>query len=146
MHSFISAPSTQLSQRLGIVIYRSRLTRERGVPDGSVALGRPWHPTTTFPDGRYADPEAVGYAVFIDCRMDAHIHPQRWTTMNGTARDGSKTAVFRPQDSRFADVGSRGPAAPKVDIGMAWSEKLGIDEIKALFFAGWSARERMSLK
>jgi pectinesterase len=146
IHSFIAAPSTPLTQRFGIVINRSHLTRERGVPDGVVALGRPWHPTTNFADGRYADPDAVGYALYIDCRMDAHIHPERWTTMNGTARDGSKTAVFRPQDSRFAEVGSRGAAVHKADIGMSWTERLSIDEIKALFFGGWSERDRDSLR
>lgn len=136
--SFIVAPSTQLSQPIGIVIYRSRLVREAGVPDGGVALGRPWHPTTVFPDGRYADPNAVGQASFIDCFMDAHIHPDHWTSMNGTARDGTKTAVFRAQDSRFYETGSYGPGAPHKDIGMKWSDPMPIDKVRKLFFEGWS--------
>ncbi len=136
-HSFITAPSTQLSQPIGIVIYRSKLTREAGVPDASVALGRPWHPTTTFADGRYADPNAVGQASFIDCFMDRHIHPDHWTTMNGTARDGSKTAVFKPQDSRFYETGSHGPGARHNDIGITWIGGTGIDSVRRVFFAGW---------
>ena len=71
MQSIVAAPSTPLAQAIGIVVYRSRLTREPGVPDGTVALGRPWHPTRNFPDGRYADPGAVGQASYIDCYMDA---------------------------------------------------------------------------
>jgi pectinesterase len=139
--SFIVAPSTQLSQPMGIVIYRSRLTREPGVPDGSVGLGRPWHPTTTFPDGRYADPRAVGQASFIDCHMDAHIHPEHWASMNGTARDGSKSDVFLPQDSRFAESGSSGPGARGVDLGIKWKDAPGIEQFKTLFFEGWSIRQ-----
>ncbi|WP_083811422.1 pectinesterase family protein [Asticcacaulis biprosthecium] len=136
-HSFIAAPSTQLTQAMGIVIYRSRLMREPGVPDASVALGRPWHPTTTFADGRYADPNAVGQASFLDCWMDAHIHPDHWTVMNGTARDGTKTAVFRPQDSRFFEMGSQGPGARHNDIGIVWQGGLGIDAVRKAFFEGW---------
>ncbi|MHA6723917.1 pectinesterase family protein [Sphingomonas sp. RS2018] len=133
--SFIAAPSTPLSQPIGIVVYRSRLTREAGVADGSIALARPWHPTTTFADGRYADPKAVGHALFIDCTMDAHIHPDGWTSMNGTARDGTKTAVFRPQDARFAERGSRGPGARRRDIGMPRIAVPGIAAIRAAFAA-----------
>jgi pectinesterase len=141
-HSFVAAPSTPLSQRMGIVIYRSRLTREAGVPDNSVALGRPWHPTTRFADGRYADPNAVGQASFIDCFMDAHIHSDHWTSMNGTARDGTKTAVFRPQDSRFSESGSYGPGARHADIGITWADPIGLRDIEAAMFDGWPEAAR----
>lgn len=139
--SFIAAPSTQLSQAHGIVIYRSRLTREAGVPDGAVALARPWHPTTRFADGRYADPAAVGQAIFIDCFMDRHIHPDHWTTMNGTARSGTVTDVFRPQDSRFWETGSHGPGAKVRDIGMKWRETADIAEIRRDILAGWDLQD-----
>lgn len=136
--SIIAAPSTPSSQPMGIVIYRSRLTREPGVPDGAVALARPWHPTRNFPDGRYADPDAVGQASFIDCHMDAHILPEHWTSMPGTARDGSKTHVFTPQqDARFFESGSRGPGARKVDIGMRWDAALTIADIRRVFLQDW---------
>ena len=137
--SFVTAPSTPLAQEIGIVIYRSRLTREAGVPDGSVALGRPWHPTTTFADGRYADPNAVGQASFIDDYMDAHIRNDHWTEMGGTARDGSKTAKFQPQDSRFFESGSSGPGGAHSDIGIKWTGKPDIGHIHAVFFDGWTA-------
>ncbi|PNU06691.1 pectinesterase family protein [Novosphingobium guangzhouense] len=135
--SFIAAPSTLLSQPYGIVVYRSRLTREAGVPDGAVALARPWHPTTRFPDGRYANPSAVGSALFIDCFMDRHIHPEHWTTMNGTARDGTMTDVFRPQDSRFWESGSNGPGSKARDIGMTWRETAGIVAIRRELLGDW---------
>lgn len=141
-HSFVIAPSTPLSQRMGIVVYRSRLTREAGVPDNAVALGRPWHPTKRFADGRYADPNAVGQASFIDCFMDAHIHQDHWASMGGTARDGSKTAVFRPQDSRFSESGSYGPGARHTEIGITWADPVTIRDVAALF-EGWPEAQKL---
>lgn len=134
---FIAAPSTPLSQAHGIVFHRARLTREAGVPDGAVALARPWHPTTKLADGRYADPSAVGQVSFIDCFMDRHIHPDHWTTMNGTARDGTMTAVFRPQDSRFHETGSHGPGAKARDIGMPAAPPAAIEQVRKDIMAGW---------
>nr|WP_231635682.1 pectinesterase family protein [Novosphingobium sp. ST904] len=134
--SFVAAPSTPLSQAHGIVFHRCRLTRETGVPDHAVALARPWHPTTRFADGRYADPQAVGQALFVDCFMDRHIHPDHWTEMNGTARDGTMTQVFRAQDSRFAELSSSGPGAPARDIGMRWKSPMGIAAIRREIMAG----------
>ncbi|WP_423140715.1 pectinesterase family protein [Parablastomonas sp. CN1-191] len=135
--SFLLAPSTQLSQPFGIVVHRSRLTREAGVPDASVALARPWHPTSRFADGRYADPAAVGQALFIDCWMDRHIGPRHWTSMQGTARDGTKTAIFTPQTSRFWETNAKGPGARHEDIGMSWRPALSWPQMRARFFAGW---------
>lgn len=132
-HSFVAAPSTPLSQSTGLVIYRSRLTREAGVPDASVALARPWHPTKRFADGRYADPEAVGHALFVDCHMDAHIHPDHWAPMNGTSMDGTMSTVFRPQDARFAERGSTGPGAASKPIGMTWSDARSLQDIRQEF-------------
>ena len=138
--SFVAAPSTLVDQPVGIVFYRSRLTREAGVPDTSVALARPWHPTTRFSDGRYANPRAVGQASFIDCFMDAHIAPDHWASMNGTARDGTMTDVFRPQDSRFFERGSSGPGAKRRDIGMPANGLGDIRAVKRIFFDHWSER------
>ncbi|MFN3911067.1 pectinesterase family protein [Hyphomonas sp.] len=139
VQSFIAAPSTQLDRPLGLAFHRCRLTREAGLPDRSVTLGRPWHPTTKFPDGRYADPDAVGYAQYIDTWMDAHIHEDRWSPMNGTARDGSKSAVFFPEDSRFFELGSSGPGALPNTRDMKWQSTLGIDDIRSIVFEGWEA-------
>ncbi len=109
----ITAPSTNIEQPWGLVFIDSRLTREEGVPDNSVSLGRPWHPTTTFEDGRYADPDAIGSAIYLDTWMDAHIIDAGWASMNGTARDGSKSRIFTPSESRFFGLDSHGPAALK---------------------------------
>lgn len=136
--AYVTAPSTPAAQPIGIVLHRVRLTREAGVADGSVALGRPWHPTTRFADGRYADPQAIGQAVFLDCRMDAHIHPAHWTSMAATARDGTKTALFRPEDSRFLERGSHGPGARRTSLALRWQGPITIEAVRAYVFADWS--------
>jgi pectinesterase len=111
IHSFITAPSTNISREYGLTFLDCTLTREQGVPDQSITLGRPWHPTTNFPDGRYADPDAIGKAVFIRTFMDSHINTQGWSSMPGTARDGTKSRIFTPQESRFFEYQSTGPGA-----------------------------------
>ncbi|MES2822971.1 MAG: pectinesterase family protein [Pseudomonadota bacterium] len=109
-YAFITAPSTSVKKDYGLTFLNCRLTRDRLVPDNSVALGRPWHPTTTFADGRYADPDAVGKSVFINVWMDAHITSDGWYPMSGNAREGGKKS-FLPEDSRFFEYHSTGPGA-----------------------------------
>lgn len=111
IHSFITAPSTNISREYGLTFFDCTLTREDGVPDQTITLGRPWHPTTNFPDGRYADPDAIGKAVFIRTFMDSHINVQGWSSMPGTAPDGTKSRIFTPEESRFFEYQSRGPGA-----------------------------------
>lgn len=111
IHSFITAPSTNIAREYGLTFIDCILTRETGVPDGSITLGRPWHPTTNFPDGRYADPKAIGKAVFIRTFMDRHINVAGWSSMPGTAPDGTKSRIFTPEESRFFEYKSAGPGA-----------------------------------
>jgi pectinesterase len=109
-HGYVVAPSTNINSEYGFTFIDCILTRDRSVPDNSTPLGRPWHPTTQFADGRYADPDAIGKAVFINSWMDAHITMEGWYSMSGTARDGTKI-TFLPQDARFFEYNSRGPGA-----------------------------------
>ncbi|ACE84027.1 pectinesterase family protein [Cellvibrio japonicus] len=110
-HGYITAPSTQISDHYGLTFIHCKLTRVAGVPDNSVPLGRPWHPTTQFADGRYADPNAIGKSVFINTWMDAHITRDGWYSMSGTAKDGISKVQFTPEDSRFFEYQSAGPGA-----------------------------------
>ncbi len=135
-YGHITAPSTSIKNSIGIVFLNSRLTREKNVPDHSYSLGRPWHPTTTFPDGRYADPEAIGYTAYINCYMDKHIVPQAWTSMRGTARDGSKTRVFTPEESRFFESGSYGPGAYR-ENNRGKTIEVNQKELRDQFLKGW---------
>ncbi len=107
---YVTAPSTQIAREYGLTFIRCRLTREAGVPDQSTYLGRPWHPTTQFADGRYADPNAIGKAVFMDSYLDAHIADAGWHSMGGTAKDGSRV-TFQPEDARFHEARNHGPGA-----------------------------------
>ena len=109
---YITAPSTNIHRPFGLTFFNCRLEREDGVPDGSVALGRPWHPTTTFHDGRYADPFAVGKATFISTHMGSHISKERWTSMGGTAPDGTKRYFNPLTEARFSEFDSSGKGAP----------------------------------
>jgi pectinesterase len=109
-HGYLVAPSTQIADEYGLTFIDCKLTRAESVPDDSVPLGRPWHPTTQFADGRYADPNAIGKAVFIRSWMDAHITTDGWYSMNGTAKDGTKVP-FLPKDARFFEFQNTGPGA-----------------------------------
>ncbi len=109
-HGYVTAPSTHISDFYGFTFINCKLTRNQSVPDNSVPLGRPWHPTTRFADGHYADPKAIGKTVFINTWMDGHITHDGWYAMGGTAKDGSKIS-FAPEDARFFEFDSHGPGA-----------------------------------
>ncbi len=106
---YITAPSTLISDTFGLTFVNCKLLREEGVPDNSVPLGRPWHPTTTFDDGRYANPFAIGKAVFINTWMDAHITTTGWASMGGSTKEGGRKEFDPINDARFAEYGSSGP-------------------------------------
>lgn len=109
VEGYIAAPSTPLEQAYGFVFHDCRLTKDAGVARHSVFLGRPWRPSSAFPDGRYGDPRFVGAATFLDCWMDDHIAPAGWTEMWYTGRDGDPRTMLQPEDVRFATFGTRGP-------------------------------------
>ncbi|WP_068717775.1 pectinesterase family protein [Vibrio tritonius] len=102
---YVCAPATSITKPYGFIFHRCALLKQLNVPEHSFALGRPWHPTTQFADGQYADPQAVGQAVFIDCVMDNHIYG--WDKMSGKGKDGERV-WFTPQESRFAEYHSHG--------------------------------------
>ena len=115
MIGYVTAPSTPFVEKYGLTLMNCRLMKENDqVPPGSCPLGRPWHPTTTFPDGRYADPNAVGVAIFINCWMDDHITETGWDKMHGTSRQSGEKDWYHPDNpnhARFAEYGSDGPGA-----------------------------------
>ncbi|TPV59038.1 pectin esterase [Aestuariibacter sp. GS-14] len=108
---YVTAPSTLIEQDYGFTFLNCRLLREIGVPNNSVPLGRPWHPTTTFADGRYANPNAIGKSTFINTFMDSHIAQVGWSSMGGTAKDGTRKQFMPLSDARFSEYGSYGPGA-----------------------------------
>jgi pectinesterase len=109
---FVTAPSTSKNNPFGLIFRHCHLKKEHAdQPAGSHYLGRPWHPTRDFKDGRYADPDAIGNAVFLDCSMDDHIANDGWTSMSGLAKEGHRKWFQPLVDARFFEYQSRGPGA-----------------------------------
>lgn len=105
-YGYITAPATNIEQPYGFVFKNCQLNKESpDIPENSFALGRPWHPTTTFEDGRYADPNAIGHTAFINCHIDDHIYG--WDKMSG--KDINQNTIwFYPEDSRFWEYQNTG--------------------------------------
>jgi len=98
---YLVAPSTK-GGALGFVLYRCNVVRETGVADGSVFLGRPWHPG--------ADPAINSYCLLYECHLNAHIHPDGWTWMHAFPPEGGEV-IFKAEDSRFFESSCHGPGA-----------------------------------
>jgi pectinesterase len=117
---YIAAPSTPPLQRYGLVFTGSRLGREsNAVKPNTVALGRPWHPSS--------NPNVNPSAVFIDCDMDDHIITEAWAPMSG----------YSPQMARFFEYESHGVGAVKNPARRVLTDdqarQYGIEEV----FGGW---------
>lgn len=102
IQGFVAAPSTPRLQPVGLVFDRCRLSREAGLPDSSVWLGRPWRAG--------GDTALLGAAAYLDCWMDSHIHPGGWTWM-GYRGPGGFPMRLEPLDARLFESRSRGPGA-----------------------------------
>lgn len=111
-HGFIAAPDTDRRQPYGLVFLDCRLTKDADMPKATMALGRPWRHTMTFPDGRYGNPDAVGHAAFVRCWMDDHIVPEGWYPMHYNLK-GGRRAMYQPEDARLFEYASKGPGAGK---------------------------------
>jgi len=102
-NGYITAPSTGARSPYGFLFYRSRLEKERrDMAPASVVLGRPWHP--------FADPDANGSAVFVECWMDDHIGEKGWDRMSMTDSTGNRF-WWEPTTARFYEYRSTGPGA-----------------------------------
>ena len=128
-HGFVTAPSTKIESEYGLTFLNCRLTRDQGIPDNAVPLGRPWHPTTQFSDGRYADPNAIGKSVFMNTWMDAHITQVGWSAMSGAAKGGGRK-IFLPEDARFFEYQSQGLGAATDAIENSKRRQLDAKEIE----------------
>ncbi|PAT00079.1 MAG: hypothetical protein BSR46_04775 [Candidatus Dactylopiibacterium carminicum] len=136
---YVTAPSTKIADPYGLVFINSRLKKENDkVPANSSPLGRPWHPTASLPDGRYADPDAIGASTFIDCWMDDHIAIDGWASMTGTGRAAGTKDTFlpdNPKHARFLEHGSKGPGAPRKDASKMRDQLTGSAEQAKAFTA-----------
>ena len=129
-NGYIAAPSTDVST-YGFLFLRSRLLKERpAMAAGSVALGRPWHPS--------ADPRAIGQAVFVDCWMDNHISAEGWDRMSSTVSVGGDRIWFEPSAARFFEYRSTGPGAQRSPTRRQLSDGDARSYTPALVLDGWS--------
>jgi pectinesterase len=117
---FITAPSTPPLQLYGFVFIGSRLGREsEAVKPNTVALGRPWHPSS--------NPDVNPSAVFIDCNLDDHITVEAWAPMSG----------YGPERARFFEYHDHGVGAVKHPgrrtLNDAEALRYGINEV----LSGW---------
>ncbi|MDR3528007.1 MAG: pectinesterase family protein [Rhizomicrobium sp.] len=139
-NGYVAASDTNVAQPYGLVFIACRLTKESTVAAHTVALGRPWRRTGTFPDGHYGDPEAVGAAVYINCWMDDHIVPEGWHPMSYGTKEGGR-AELQPEAVRFYEFGSTGPGA---GAASARRRILSAEQAKAfdakLVLDGWTPR------
>jgi pectinesterase len=142
--SWIVAPSTSIRKPYGFLFLNCRLKKETpALPDGSVALGRPWHPTTNWPDGtRSADPNAIGSAVFKNCWMDSHISAKGWDSMHGWDKNRERI-WFHPQDARFFEYGSTGPGAIVSETRRVLSEDIAQEYTIANVLNGWDPSKKL---
>lgn len=102
-NGYIAAPSTDTSRVYGLVFLKSKLKKESPtMAPNSVSLGRSWHP--------FADPRAVGQAVFIETFMDDHIGAKGWDRMSSVDSTGTRI-WYEPESARFFEYKSTGPGA-----------------------------------
>ena len=102
VQGFVAAPSTPVEVPVGFVFRNCRLTREAGLPDDSVWLGRPWRAGGNM--------RLTGAALFDGCWMDSHIRRDGWTWMGYTDPDGVRRRLT-PAEARLLEHASTGPGA-----------------------------------
>ena len=128
VQGFVAAPSTPEAVPAGLVFDQCRLTREAGLPKHSVYLGRPWRAGGNM--------KLTGFAAYVDCWMDDHVHPDGWTAMGYTNPAGVRTQLT-PQEARLFEARSRGPGA-----GLARPTRRSLADEAAsrltkMMFGGW---------
>lgn len=102
VQGFVAAPSTPVEVPAGLIFRNCRLTREAGLPDDSVWLGRPWRAGGNM--------RLTGAALFDTCWMDSHIRRDGWTWMGYTDPEGVRRHLT-PAEARLFEHGSTGPGA-----------------------------------
>ena len=93
-NGFITAASTKESQAYGFLFENCKLTASSQMPEGTVYLGRPWHPSARTAPVR-------SNTVFKNCELGAHIHPAGWTFMG----------TVQPETERYYEFNNTGLGA-----------------------------------
>jgi len=129
-NGYVTAPSTDTSQQFGFLFLRSRLRKETAeMAKASVTLGRAWHP--------FADPRAVGSAVFIGCEMDDHIGAKGWDRMSSVDSTGTRI-WYEPESARFFEHGTTGPGAIRSESRRVLSKADAAIFTRVSVLGGWN--------
>ncbi len=111
---YVCAPSTLKETPYGFVFFDCVLDHDGDpFPDDSTALARPWRPTTSFPDGRYGNPDVQSACLYLRCAFGDHIAGKGFDHMSYNAKGGAK-AFNEPQDARFYISGCTGKAVASI--------------------------------
>lgn len=122
---YITAPSTPPLQRFGFVFIGSRLGREsQAVRKNTVALGRPWHPSS--------NPSVNPSVVYIDCNLDDHILKEGWAPMGG----------YAPETARFFEYRDHGVGAAKHPARRLLSDVEAVRYSPSDVLAAWNPSPR----
>ncbi|SFS03673.1 pectinesterase family protein [Anaeromicropila populeti] len=98
-NGYITAARTSINETYGFVFESCKLTRESGMADSSVYLGRPWCPS-----GTSVDKAAVAY---LNCTMEAHINSVGWTSMSGVSASHGRFYEYNSQGAGARVSGTR---------------------------------------
>lgn len=107
VQGFVAAPSTPVEVPTGLIFRGCRLTREAGLPDDSVWLGRPWRAGGNM--------RLTGAALYDACWMDAHIRREGWTWM-GYKDPAGLQRQLTPAEARLFEHASTGPGAGPASV------------------------------
>jgi len=111
---YVCAPSTLKETPYGFVFFDCVLESEgTPFPDGATALARPWRPTTSFPDGRYGNPDVQSACLYLRCQFGDHISGKGFDHMSYNTKNGAK-AFNEPEDARFYISGCTGKAVATI--------------------------------
>lgn len=108
-NGYVAAPSTAHGT-YGFLFTRCRFTAEPGTADGSVHLGRPWHPSS--------HPEVAPSAVIRDSHLGAHVRTPAWSDMSG----------WPWEDDFLREWANDGPGAVPAGADVAGRPQLTLDE------------------
>ncbi|GCE77056.1 pectinesterase family protein [Cellulomonas biazotea] len=123
-NGYVTAPSTSVANPYGFLFTRCRFTSD--APDGTVFLGRPWHPSN--------DPNAIGQVLVRDSWIGAHVGGTAWSDFSGG---------WSWRDARFAEHANRGPGALVTDDRPQLTPAEAKDRTPRAYLAGadgWSPR------
>ena len=136
---YVCAPSTLKETPYGFVFFDCTLDHKGDpFPDGATALARPWRPTTSFPDGRYGNPDVQSACLYLRCAFGDHIAGKGFDHMGYNAKGGVK-AFNEPEDARFYISGCTGKAVATIPARFTAPDTLvaGLTPERLLNYSTW---------